>query len=92
MAPNLAAAKHEFINDMTHRELSVWQMSQAAGCTPPNRGGRPRGITSVMLEALYDYLLEKPNLYLDEMAIFLWDEFDIQATKSGTSRALAFKG
>jgi hypothetical protein len=45
-----------------------------------------------MLEALCDHLLEKPNLYLDEMAIFLWDEFDVQATKSSTSRALASKG
>lgn len=45
-----------------------------------------------MLEALCDYLLEKPTLYLDEMAIFLWDEFAIQATKSSISRALTSKG
>jgi hypothetical protein len=44
-----------------------------------------------MLEALCDHLLEKPNLYLDEMALFLWDEFDIQTTKSSISRALASK-
>lgn len=42
---------------------------------PPNKGGRPRSITLVMLEALCDHLLEKPTLYLDEIAIFLWDEF-----------------
>jgi hypothetical protein len=30
-----------------------------------------------MLEALYDRLLEKPRLYVDEMALFLWDEFYI---------------
>jgi transposase len=58
---------------------------------PPNKGGRPRSINPVMLEALCDHLLEKPNLYLDEMALFLWDEFDIQATKSSISRALASK-
>lgn len=42
---------------------------------PPNKGGRPRSISPIMLEALCDHLLEKPDLYLDEMAIFLWDEF-----------------
>lgn len=40
-------------------------------------GGRPRVITPVMLEALCDHLLEKPDLYLDEMAEFLYDEFDV---------------
>ncbi|OQE62925.1 hypothetical protein PENNAL_c0256G04169 [Penicillium nalgiovense] len=58
---------------------------------PPNKGGRPRSISPVMLEALCDHLIEKPSLYLDEMALFLWDEFDIQATKSSISRALASK-
>lgn len=37
-------------------------------------GGRPRVIMPVMLEALCDHLLEKPDLYLDEMAEFLYDE------------------
>ncbi|KAL2700391.1 hypothetical protein AAEP93_008914 [Penicillium crustosum] len=59
---------------------------------PPNKGGRPRSISPVMLTALCDHLLERPNLYLDEMAIFLWDEFEIQATKSSISRALAYEG
>lgn len=44
---------------------------------PPNKGSRPRSITPVMLEGLYDHLLEKTNMYLDEMAIFLRDKFDI---------------
>ncbi|KAJ5733744.1 hypothetical protein N7493_002530 [Penicillium malachiteum] len=38
---------------------------------PPIRAGRPRSITPPMLEALCDHLLEKPGLYLDEMALFL---------------------
>jgi hypothetical protein len=42
---------------------------------PPNHIGRRRSVTPLMLEALFDHLLEKPGLYLDEMAIFLWDEF-----------------
>jgi hypothetical protein len=37
---------------------------------PPNKGGRPRSITLVMLEALCEHLLEKPTLYLDEMVVF----------------------
>jgi hypothetical protein len=34
------------------------------------------GVTPLMLEALCDRLLEKPDLYVDEMAVFLWDEFE----------------
>lgn len=45
-----------------------------------------------MLKALGDHLLEKPNLYLDEMATYLWDEFEVQATKSSISRALRSQG
>lgn len=59
---------------------------------PPNKGGRPRSVTPVMLEALCEHLIEKPNLYLHEMAIFLWDEFAIQAATSSISRVLASKG
>lgn len=44
---------------------------------PPICAGRRRLITSSMLEALCDRLLEKPTLYLDEMAVFFWYEFDI---------------
>ncbi|EAW09608.1 uncharacterized protein ACLA_038190 [Aspergillus clavatus NRRL 1] len=45
-----------------------------------------------MLEALCDHLLEKPGLYLDEMGIFLWDEFQMLATASSIRRALVCKG
>ncbi|KAJ6150244.1 hypothetical protein N7471_001443 [Penicillium samsonianum] len=58
----------------------------------PIKGGRPRNISLVMLEALCDHLVEKPALYLDEMAVFLWDEFALQVTKSTISRALKSKG
>ena len=58
----------------------------------PNKGGRPWSLTLVMLEALCDRLLEKPTLYLDEMAIFLWNEFTLLATKLSISRALRSKG
>lgn len=45
-----------------------------------------------MLEALCDHLLEKPGLYLNEIAIFLWDEFLMLTTASSIRRALVSKG
>ena len=45
-----------------------------------------------MLEALCDYLIEKPGLCLDKMAVFLRDEFQKLATTSSIRRALASKG
>ena len=59
---------------------------------PQNHIGRRRSITPPILEALCDNLLEKPGLYLDEMAVFLWDEFQILATTSSIRRALMSKG
>ncbi|KAI3112716.1 hypothetical protein CBS147330_9904 [Penicillium roqueforti] len=59
---------------------------------PSTRIGRRRSITPPMLEALCDHLLEKPGLYLEEMAIFLWDEFLMLASTSSIRRALVSKG
>jgi hypothetical protein len=42
-----------------------------------------------MLAALCDRLIEKPGLYRDEMAVFLYDEFDVLISVSSISRALA---
>ena len=41
---------------------------------PWNGAGRPRSITPSMLEALREYVLEKPGLHLDEMVVYLWDQ------------------
>jgi transposase len=59
---------------------------------PPIPVGRRRSVTPPMLQALCDHLLEKPGLYVDEMAIFLWDEFRVQVTNSSLKRALASVG
>src|SRR2546429_8662725 len=60
---------------------------------PPSNGvGRPRSVTPPMLDALCEHLLEKPNLYQDEMAIFLWDEFEVLVTTLSIGRALASIG
>lgn len=55
-------------------------------------GGRPRVITPTMLESLYDHLLEKPDLYLDEMAEFLFNEFELVVSSYTISRALRSHG
>jgi transposase len=59
---------------------------------PFNGEGRPRSTTPLMLDTLREYLLEKPDLYLNEMAVFLWDEFEVLVTKSSISRALSSIG
>lgn len=33
-----------------------------------------------MLDSLCDHLLEKPSLYIDEMVVLLWDEFQMLVT------------
>jgi hypothetical protein len=40
-----------------------------------NSGRQPRNVTPVIGDALYKYLLEKPDTYQDEMLLFLLDEF-----------------
>lgn len=59
---------------------------------PMNGVGRRRTITPPMLEALCEHLLEKPNLYQDEMVVFLWDEFRVLVTIYSVGRALASVG
>src|SRR4051812_12993537 len=49
---------------------------------PRNPAGRPSTITSPMLEDLCEHLFEKPGLYLDEMVLFLWDEFEVLTKRS----------
>jgi hypothetical protein len=45
-----------------------------------------------MLGALCEHLLEKPELYLEEMAVFLWDEFEVLVLTCNISRALKSVG
>ena len=41
-----------------------------------------------MLNALLEHLLRKPGLYLEEMVVYLWDEFGVRVTQSSVGRAL----
>lgn len=59
---------------------------------PFNGVGRPRSITPQMLRALCEHLIEKPELYQEEIAVFLWDEFEAQVTVRSIGRALASVG
>jgi hypothetical protein len=45
-----------------------------------------------MLEALHERLLGKPGQYLEEMVVFLWDEFGVSLSTSAVSRALKSSG
>jgi transposase len=45
-----------------------------------------------MLEALCEHLTEKPGLYLNEMAVFLYDEFSISVSPSSIKRTLSSEG
>jgi hypothetical protein len=45
-------------------------------------------ITPIMLDALRDRLKERPDLYLDEMVDFLWEEFDVHVSTFTISQAL----
>ena len=49
---------------------------------PLGKGGRPRSLNPVMVKSLCDHLLGKPNLYLYEMAEFIWYVFEKEVTTS----------
>jgi hypothetical protein len=54
-----------------------------------NSAGRQRLITPPMLAALCDRLLEKPGLFCNKIAVFLYNKFNVLALVSSISRALA---
>lgn len=54
-----------------------------------NRSGRRSLITSLMLTALCDHLVEKPDEDLDGMVLFLLDEFGELRSRWSIRRALA---
>lgn len=59
---------------------------------PPVKSGRPRRLTTEMMDALCDHLLEEPALYLHEMQVFLLDELTLHVSNSSISDALHRKG
>jgi len=59
---------------------------------PSNSVRRPQSITPPMLDALCEYMLEKPNLYQDEIVLFVPDKFNTHVTPSSIRRALKSRG
>jgi transposase len=59
---------------------------------PSNSIGRPRSITPPILDALCEYLLEKPDRYREEIVLFVLDEFNTHITPSSIGRALKSRG
>jgi hypothetical protein len=106
MAPRLSISKLHLIVDMV--ESQSFTTSQTAGeaeCTNltiiniwpvriiyeyPNR--LKKDWTPLTMIVLCDHLSEKPGLYLDEMAVFMWDEFKTMITTSSITRALIATG
>jgi len=87
----LSAAKMANAADCSKRSIKrIRSNIRCFGTTraPSNGAGRRRSITPFMLQALKQHLLEKPGLYLDEMVLFLWDEFQAVVTAMSISRAL----
>jgi transposase len=87
----------EIAKDIGYSEHSVFTIQSNlrhfdSTKAPSNGVGRPRSITPPMLDALCEYLLEKPGLYRDKMVLFLLDEFDTQVTVSSIGRALKSRG
>jgi transposase len=56
--------------------------------TTGKRAGRRPAVNEAMLEGLKEHLIEKSDLYLDEMAVFLHDEFGKLIPISSIKRAL----
>lgn len=57
-------------------------------CVPKATGGQHSRILPHILDALLDHLLVKPDLYLDEMAEFIWDEFNLSVSTDSVRRSL----
>lgn len=74
-------------SDRTIRNVGTNMRLFSKTKAPANGAGRQRLVTPPMLAALCDRLIEEPGLYRDEMAVFLFDEFDVSL--SSISRALA---
>jgi transposase len=82
-------AKVAGCSDRTIRNIATNLRLFGRTKAPANGAGRRRHITPPMLAALCDRLIEKPGLYRDEMAVFLYDEFGVLVSLSSISRALA---
>ena len=86
----IAAAAHTTDRAIRRIRRNIRVFGQMSA--PINKPGMPAILRPQMVEALLDHLNEKPELYLEEMAWFIWDEFKEVVSTSTISRALAKAG
>jgi transposase len=70
----------EIADDVGCSERAVYRIKKKLRCfgstkAPSNGVGRPRSITTPILDALCEHLLEKPELYQHEMVDWVWNHF-----------------
>jgi transposase len=81
--PQIADTAHCSIRSIKHHRANLHDFGSTTA--PRNGGGRPRVLTEPMIDTLRGRLLEKPDLYLDELVVFLSDEFNVLTTTSTVS-------
>ena len=61
---------------------------------PPafNRIGRPRALTNAEEQWILDYLDDQPTAYMDELALGIWDEYQVDLNPSTVLRVLQRHG
>jgi transposase len=70
-----------------HRE-KLRLCGRLSGFPNPSLRGRDLNLSKPMIAGLIRRLCEKPDMYLDEMAWFIWDEFHVVVSTSTLSRTL----
>ena len=82
------AAKIAHCSDRTIRRHRLNYLAFGSTKAPPNRGGRPSAITSVILSAIRDLLARKSTLPLNKLVTFVRKEFGVETTRFSIRRAL----
>jgi len=82
----IAKAAHTTDRSIWSIRCNIRIFEQASA--PVNKPGHPADLTKEIIEALLHHLYEKPELYLEEMAWFIWDEFKVVTSISSISKAL----
>ncbi|KAJ5724569.1 transposase [Penicillium malachiteum] len=75
---------------ITRIRLTMTLPSTPRACS--NHAGPQQRIIPYILKALCDHLQTHPHLYLDEMATFLWENFNIFVSPRTVGRELAETG
>lgn len=81
----------DIANAVDYNPRAIYRIKKNLRCygsteAPSNGAGRPRSLTSAMIDALRELLKEKPGTYQYEMVEFLWDKFRTRVTTSSVRR------